>query len=102
MDKGLEGVDAVAGAVGSEGEDRQSLQSTGTLSIAHEGRPLAPLAPGQRWSLARKRDVVIMIVLGPRKNRRKERRDRRLGGSRFGRGNWIRRKPPRSSANHLI
>ncbi len=64
MDKEFEGVDVVVGAVGSEGEHRQSLLCTGTLSTAHDERPLAPLAPGQRWSLARKRDVVLRLMQG--------------------------------------
>jgi hypothetical protein len=64
MDKEFEGVDAVVGAVGSEGEQRQSLLTTGTLSTAYDERPLAPLAPGQRWSLARKRDVVLRLMQG--------------------------------------
>jgi hypothetical protein len=59
MDKQFEGVDAVVGAVGSEGEHRSS-----TLPIAHDDRPVAPLVPGQRWSLARKRDVVLMMMQG--------------------------------------
>jgi hypothetical protein len=59
MDKHFEGVDVVVGAVGSEGEHRSS-----TLSTAHDVRPVAPLAPGQRWSLARKRDVVLRLMQG--------------------------------------
>src|SRR5512144_3083894 len=48
-----EGTDVAVGGVGSEGERRSS-----TLSTARDDRPVAPLAPGQRWSLARKREVV--------------------------------------------
>jgi len=59
MDKKFEGVDAVVGAVGSEGELRSS-----TLSTAQDDRSVAPLAPGQRWSLARKRDVVLRLMQG--------------------------------------
>ena len=36
----------------------------GTLSTAHDDRPVAPLAPGQRWRLARKRDVVLRMMQG--------------------------------------
>jgi hypothetical protein len=43
----------------SEGEQRSS-----TLSMAHDDRPVAPLAPGQRWSLARKREVVLRLMQG--------------------------------------
>jgi hypothetical protein len=59
MDKQFEGVDVAVGAVGSEGE-----QCSSTLSTAHDDRPVAPLAPGQRWSLARKRDVVLRLMRG--------------------------------------
>lgn len=58
MDR-TEGVDVVVGAVGSEGEQRSSA-----LSTAHDDRPVASLAPGQRWSLARKRDVVLRMMQG--------------------------------------
>ena len=59
MDKDIEGTDVAVGAVGSEGEPRSS-----TLSTARDERPVAPLAPGQRWSLARKRDVVLRLMQG--------------------------------------
>jgi transposase len=59
MDKDIEGTDVAVGAVGSEGERRSS-----TLSTARDERPVAPLAPGQRWSLARKRDVVLRLMQG--------------------------------------
>ena len=59
MDRVTEGVDAVVGAVGSKGEQRSSA-----LSTAHDDRPVAPLAPGQRWSLARKREVVLRLMQG--------------------------------------
>ena len=45
MDRVTEGVDVAVGAVGSEGEQRLSA-----LSTTHDDRPVAPLAPGQRWS----------------------------------------------------
>ena len=54
-----EGMDVAVGAVGSEGERRSS-----TLSTAGDERPVAPLAPGQRWSLARKREVVLRLMQG--------------------------------------
>ena len=59
MDKEIEGADVAAGAVGSEGEQRSS-----TLSPARDDESVAPLAPGQRWSLARKRDVVLRLMQG--------------------------------------
>ena len=46
------------GAVGSEGEQRSSPLST----ARDEG--VAALAPGQRWSLSRKRDVVLRLMQG--------------------------------------
>ena len=59
MDKEMEGTDVAVGAVGSAGERRSS-----TLSTARDERPVVPLAPGQRWSLARKRDVVLRLMQG--------------------------------------
>jgi hypothetical protein len=52
-------MDVVVGAVGSEGERRSS-----TLSTAPDDEAVAPLAPGQRWSLARKREVVLRLMQG--------------------------------------
>ena len=59
MDNGSEGTDAVVGAVGSEGERRSS-----TLSMARDGGAVGALAPGQRWSLSRKREVVLRLMQG--------------------------------------
>ena len=59
MDKETTGADVAVGAVGSEGEQRSS-----TLSPARNDESIAPLAPGQRWSLARKRDVVLRLMQG--------------------------------------
>ena len=59
MDNGIEGTDAVVGAVGSEGERRSS-----TLSMARDEGAVEALAPGQRWSLSRKRDVVLRLMQG--------------------------------------
>ena len=59
MDKAIEGVDAAVGAVVSEGERRSS-----TLSPARDDEAVAALAPGQRWSLSRKRDVVLRLLQG--------------------------------------
>ena len=53
MDKDIEETDLAVGAVGSEGARRSS-----TLSMARDERPAAPLAPGQRSSLARKRGAA--------------------------------------------
>jgi transposase len=59
MDKEIEGTDVAVGAVGSAGERRSS-----TLSAARDDESVAPLAPGQRWSLTRKRDVVLRLMQG--------------------------------------
>src|SRR5512132_3159080 len=58
MDKEMEGTDVAVGAVGSAGERRSS-----TLSTARDEQPVVALAPGQRWSLARKR-VVLRLMQG--------------------------------------
>ena len=59
MDKEIEGVDVAVGAVVSEGEQRSS-----PLSTARDEGAVAALAPGQRWSLSRKRDVVLRLMQG--------------------------------------
>ena len=57
--------DAVVGPVGSEGGRSPSLLSMGQDAPAAKGRtPLGPLAPGQRWSAARKREVVPRLMRG--------------------------------------
>ena len=52
-------MDVAVGAVGSEGERRSSV-----LSTAQDDGAVAALAPGQRWSLARKREVVLRLMQG--------------------------------------
>src|SRR5512134_1061084 len=59
MDKEIEGTDVAVGAVGSEGERRSS-----TLSMAQDEGAVGALAPGQRWSLSRERDVVLRLMHG--------------------------------------
>ena len=59
MDKEIEGTDVAVGAVGSEGE-----RGSSTLSTAPDDGAVAALAPGQRWSLSRKRDVVVRLMQG--------------------------------------
>lgn len=52
----------VDGPVGSEGR-----RSPSTLSPGRAAEPMAPcgpLAPGQRWSVARKREVVLRLLRG--------------------------------------
>jgi transposase len=48
-----------AGLVGSEGE-----RSTSMPSITGQAAEAGPLAPGQRWSLARKHEVVLRLLRG--------------------------------------
>ncbi len=48
-----------AGLVGSEGERSSSM-----LSITGQAAEAGPLAPGQRWSLARKHEVVLRLLRG--------------------------------------
>ena len=53
------GMDVAVGAVGSGGERRSS-----TLSTAQDDGAVAALAAGQRWSLSRRRDVVLRLMQG--------------------------------------
>ena len=48
------------GPVGSVGGRSPSMLSTGQLAAPCMG----PLAPGQRWSVARKREVVLRLMRG--------------------------------------
>jgi len=59
MDKEIAGMEVAVGAVGSEGE----LVSS-TLSTARDDAAPAALAPSQRWSLSRKREVVLRLMRG--------------------------------------
>jgi transposase len=55
--------EAADGPVVSEGGRRPSTLSPGQ-GAAGDGTPLGPLAPGQRWSAARKREVVLRLMRG--------------------------------------
>ena len=62
---------AVDGPVGSEGGRGPSTLSTGQAPPAPAAAPttvpaprIGPLAPGQRWSVARRRDVVLRLLRG--------------------------------------
>src|SRR3954447_20791747 len=48
-----------AGLVGSAGERSSSM-----LSITGQAAGAGPLAPGQRWNLARKHEVVLRLLRG--------------------------------------
>ena len=52
--------DVVDGPVDSEGGRSPSALSAGQAAAASAG----PLAPGQRWSLVRKREVVLRLLRG--------------------------------------
>ena len=57
--------DAADGPVGSEGGRGPSTLSTGRAAPPTPGAPKpGPLAPGQRWSVARKREVVLRLLRG--------------------------------------
>src|SRR3712207_266789 len=52
------------GPVGSEGGRSPSAPSTGRGAPSKTGTALGPLAPGQRWSAGRKREVVLRLMRG--------------------------------------
>ena len=58
--------DAVDGPVGSEGGCSPSTlpPGQGAPPVAGVGTTLGPLAPGQRWSVARKREVALRLMRG--------------------------------------
>ena len=61
----IESVDAVDGPVVIEGGRSPSTLSTGQgAPPAGGGTPSGPLAPGQRWSAARKREAVLRLMRG--------------------------------------
>lgn len=74
--KQIEDPSAVDGPVGSEGGRSPSALSTGqaptkpAMVPSASGTPamaapkVGPLAPGQRWSIARKREVVLRLLRG--------------------------------------
>jgi hypothetical protein len=65
-------IDQTAASVVSEGgrspstlsTDRPSPIETGAPAIERGAPKVGPLAPGQRWSAARKREVVLRLVRG--------------------------------------
>jgi transposase len=52
------------GPVVSEGGRSPSTLSTGQGAPSRMGTALGPLAPGQRWSAGRKREVVLRLMRG--------------------------------------
>ena len=55
---------ADGGPVVSEGGRSPSTLSTGQVGTAQAAARPGPLAPGQRWSAARKREVVLRLMRG--------------------------------------
>ena len=55
--------DSVAAPVGRVGGQRPSTLSTGS-DVSSGALETGPLGPGQRWSLARKRAVVLRLLRG--------------------------------------
>ena len=68
MKSGMNGIDrpdAVGGPVDSEGGRSPSTLSTGRAAPSATIAPQpGPLAPGQRWSVGRKREVVLRVMCG--------------------------------------
>ena len=61
----IDSFDAADGPVVSEGGHSPSTLSPGQATPpAQGGAALGPLAPGQRWSAARKREVVLRLMRG--------------------------------------
>jgi transposase len=60
----IERENAADGPVVSEGRRRPSTLSTGQDGAAQGTPKPGPLAPGQRWSVARKREVVLRLLRG--------------------------------------
>jgi transposase len=57
--------DAADGPVGSEGGRSPTTLPTGQGAPTAASTPkVGPLAPGQRWSVARKREVVLRLLRG--------------------------------------
>ena len=62
---GIDRPDAVGGPVVSEGGRSPSTLSTGRAAPVAPAAPKpSPLAPGQRWSAGRKREVVLRLMRG--------------------------------------
>ena len=61
---GIDSVDAADGPVVSAGGRSPSALSTGQGGMGTGTARLGPLAPGQRWSVARKREVVLRLLHG--------------------------------------
>jgi len=60
----IDGNDVIDGPVVSGGGHRPSTLSPGHGGAGQSGDRRSPLAPGQRWSVARKREVVLRLLRG--------------------------------------
>ena len=64
MRREIEGTDVAAAPVVSEGGRSPSTLSTGLPGMTLNPSTIGPLAPGQRWSVGRKREVVLRLLRG--------------------------------------
>src|SRR5271157_5503718 len=64
MRRGIERADGAAAPVVSEGGRSPSTLSTGLPGMMPNPSTIGPLGPGQRWSVARKREVVLRLLRG--------------------------------------
>src|SRR5271170_7416561 len=62
MRREIEGTDAAAAPVVSEGGRSASTLSTGLPGVTPNPSAIGPLARGQRWSVGRKREVVLRLA----------------------------------------
>ena len=60
----IEGTDVAAAPVVSEGGRSPSTLSTDLPGMTPNPSTIGPLAPGQRWSVGRKREVVLRLLRG--------------------------------------
>ena len=64
MRREIEGTDVAAAPVVSEGGRSPSTLSTGLPGMTPDPSTIGRLAPGQRWSVGRKREVVLRLLRG--------------------------------------
>jgi len=64
MRREIEGTDVAAAPVVSEGGRSPSTLSIGLPGMTPNPSTIGPLAPGQRWSVGRKREVVLRLLGG--------------------------------------
>jgi transposase len=64
MRREIERADVSTAPVGSEGGRSPSTLSTDLPGVGRDPPTIGPLAPGQRWSVARKREVVLRLLRG--------------------------------------